>query len=121
MKLGGWPLPYVRVKCATCDREGRMNMSGLIERFRPDREMFVVRQKLTQPSCKLPDKKQPCQSVLPDALLVQAILAERDEDVVAPEFLPEAREWRSKLEIGMEGRPWTDARRAEGITPEIKN
>ena len=94
MKLSDWPLPYVRVKCSKCGREGRLNMPSLIERFGPDRELFVVRQKLTQPSCKRPDKKQPCQSILPDALLVQAIMAERDEDVIKQELLPEAREWR---------------------------
>jgi hypothetical protein len=97
MRLDEWPIPYVRVKCAKCDREGRMKLVGLLDRFGPDREMFVVREKLTAEGCQRPDKKQPCLSILPDALLVQAILAERDEDVLVPELLPEAREWRSKL------------------------
>jgi hypothetical protein len=96
MKLSEWPLPYVRVKCEKCEREGRLKKDGLLDRFGPDREMFVVREKLTEASCKRPDKKQPCQSILADALLVQAILAERDEDVIKPELLPEAREWRKK-------------------------
>lgn len=94
MKLSDWPLPYVRVACAQCEREGRLKKDGLIERFGPDREMFVVRQKLTEPTCKRENKKAPCLSILPDAVLVQAILAERDEDVIKPELLSEAREWR---------------------------
>jgi hypothetical protein len=97
MQLDEWPLPYVRVKCAKCDRGGRLNRVGLLDRFGPDRDLFVVREKLTEPGCKRPDKKQPCQSTLPDALLVQAILAERKEDVIKPALLPEAIEWRQKL------------------------
>jgi hypothetical protein len=96
MKLGAWPLPYVRVKCGKCDREGRLNMAGLIERFGPDREMFVVREKLTEPGCKREDKKQPCMSTLPDALLVQAITETDDSKVIDPKLLKEAREWREK-------------------------
>ena len=96
MKLGDWPLPYVRVKCSKCDREGRLNTDGLIERFGPDREMFVVREKLTQPSCKRPDKKQPCQSTLPDALLVQAITAKTDDEIFDKRLTAEAKEWRAK-------------------------
>jgi hypothetical protein len=97
MRLDEWPLPYVRIACAKCEREGKLNRVGLLDRFGPEREMFVVREKLTEPSCKRPDKKQPCQSILPDALLVQAITAEREEDVVKRELLPEAIEWRQKL------------------------
>jgi hypothetical protein len=97
MRLDEWPLPYVRVKCAKCDREGRMKRVGLLDRFGPDREIFVVREKLTAEGCQRPDKKQPCLSVLPDAMLVQAILAEKDEDVIKPELLPEAIDWRKKL------------------------
>ena len=97
MRLDEWPLPYVRVKCEKCDREGRMKRVNLLDRFGPDREVFVVREKLTEPACKRENKKLPCMSILPDALLVQAILAECEEDVLAPVLLPEAREWRSKL------------------------
>jgi hypothetical protein len=97
MRLDEWPLPYVRVKCAKCDREGRLNRVGLLDRFGPDREMVVVREKLTAPGCQRPDKKQPCQSILPDAVLVQAILAEKEQDVLDPRLLPEAIEWRQKL------------------------
>jgi hypothetical protein len=100
MKLAEWPLPYVRVKCAKCDREGRLNMAGLIERFGPEREMFTVREKLTEPGCKREDKKQPCMSILPDALLVQAIMATPSEVVIKPELLAEAKEWREKLGLG---------------------
>jgi hypothetical protein len=96
MRLEDWPLPYVRVKCGQCDREGRLSKDGLLERFGPDPEMFVVREKLTEPTCKRENKKLPCMSILPDALLVQAILAEKDEDVIDLKLLPEAREWRSK-------------------------
>jgi hypothetical protein len=74
-----------------------MKIDGLIERFGPDRELFVVREKLTEPGCKRENKKLPCQSILPDSLLVQAILAEREEDVIDPKLLPEAIEWRQKL------------------------
>jgi hypothetical protein len=97
MKLSEWPLPYVRVKCAGCDREGRMKIDGLIERFGPDREMFVVREKLTEPGCKRPDKKQPCMSTLPDALLVQAIMQTDETKVIDQRLLVEAREWKEKL------------------------
>jgi hypothetical protein len=100
MRLSDWPLPYVRVKCAQCDREGRLKKDGLLERFGPDREMFVVRETLTEPSCKRENKKLPCMSILPDALLVQAIMAERDEDVLKLELLEEAQEWRQKLGMG---------------------
>jgi hypothetical protein len=96
MKLGEWPLPYVRVKCSKCDREGRLNKDGLVERFGPDREMFVVREKLTQPSCKRPDKKQPCQSTLPDGVLVQAIMAKNDDEIIDKRLTAEAKEWRAK-------------------------
>jgi hypothetical protein len=74
-----------------------MNISGLIDRFGPDREMFIVREKLTEPGCKRPDKKQPCMSTLPDATLVQAILAKDEADVVDRTKLVEAREWKEKL------------------------
>lgn len=96
MNLGDWPLPYVRVRCSKCDREGRLNKDGLIERFGPEREMFVVREKLTQPTCKRRDKKQPCQSTLPDALLVQAIMAERKEDIISADAMIEAVNWNPK-------------------------
>jgi len=56
--------------------------------------MFVVRAKMTESGCQRSDKKLPCMSILPDALLVQAILAEREEDVVEKKLLPEAIEWR---------------------------
>lgn len=97
MRLGDWPLPYVRVACAQCQREGKLKLDGLIERFGEDREMFVVRQKLTEPTCNRPEKKLPCQSILPDARLVQAITAPTEADVLVKELLPEAREWRQKL------------------------
>ncbi|GAB9153397.1 hypothetical protein BDS110ZK17_25000 [Bradyrhizobium diazoefficiens] len=100
MKISEWPLPYVRVKCAQCDREGRMKLAGLIERFGPDRDLFVVREKLTEPGCKRENKKEPCQSILPDARLVQAIVAKTEDDVLVKELLPEAREWREKLGMG---------------------
>jgi hypothetical protein len=75
-----------------------MNRVGLIDCFEPDRDMFVVREKLSAPSCKRPDKKQPCQSILPDALLVQAILSiSNGEEPIKPELITEAREWRKQL------------------------
>jgi len=96
MKLSEWPLPYVRVKCASCNREGRMKIEGLIERFGPDREMFMVREKLTEPGCKRENKKQPCQSTLPDALLVQAIMEKDETKVIDQRLLEEARKWKDK-------------------------
>jgi hypothetical protein len=96
MRLAEWPLPYVRVKCGNCDREGRLKIDGLIERFGADREMFVVREKLTETSCKRPDKKQPCMSILPDALLVQAIMETDETKVIDQRLLAEAREWKEK-------------------------
>ncbi len=100
MRLEDWPLPYVRVKCAKCDREGRLNTDRLIARFGHDREMSVVREKLTADGCGRADKKQPCLSILPDALLVQAIMAPTEGEVLSPKLLPEAIEWRQK--IGLE-------------------
>jgi hypothetical protein len=97
MRLEDWPLPYLRVKCGKCQREGRLNMDGLLVRFGPDRDLFVVREKLTQENCQRLDKKLPCLSMLPDALLVQAILEPDETKVLKPELLPEAREWREKL------------------------
>src|SRR5437868_6054250 len=97
MRLDDWPLPYVRIKCAKCDREGRISRVNALDRFGPERELFAVRAKLTEASCKREDKKQPCMSILPDAMLVQAILAEREEDIIDPKLLPEAIEWRQKL------------------------
>ena len=96
MRLEDWPLPYLRVSCAKCEREGRLKLSGIIERFGPDCELYVVREKLTAPSCKRPDLKQPCQSFLPDALLVQAIMAERKEDIIKPQLIEEAANWNPK-------------------------
>ncbi|WP_316196537.1 hypothetical protein [Bradyrhizobium sp. SZCCHNS3053] len=97
MRLGDWPLPYVRVKCAQCNREGRLKKDSLIERFGPDREMWVIRSKLTEPNCNRENKKLPCQSTLPDALLVQAIMEPDENKVVDPKLIPEAREWKEKL------------------------
>jgi hypothetical protein len=97
LRLDAWPLPYVRVKCAKCDREGRISRVKALDRFGPDRLMSVVRQKLTEPTCERPDKKQPCMSILPDGPLVQAILAETEAEVLVPKLLPEAIEWRQKL------------------------
>lgn len=96
MRLEEWPLPYVRVKCAQCDREGRISHKSLLERFGPEREMFVVRAKLTEPTCKRENKKLPCMSILPDALLVQAILAEDESEVIDQRLLEEARKWKDK-------------------------
>ncbi|ARQ95300.1 hypothetical protein [Bradyrhizobium phage BDU-MI-1] len=97
MRLDQWPLPYVRVKCAQCDREGRLSRKSALDRFGPEREMFVVRSKLTETSCNRENKKLPCMSILPDALLVQAILAEDEADVVDKTKLDEARSWRKEL------------------------
>ncbi|WP_316207353.1 hypothetical protein [Bradyrhizobium sp. SZCCHNR3118] len=96
MKLGDWPLPYVRVKCAQCDREGRLSKDGLIERFGANKEMWVVREKLTDPSCKRPNRKQPCQSILPDALLAQAITAESEDKIIKPSLKAEAAKWNPR-------------------------
>jgi hypothetical protein len=96
LQLKYWPLPYVRVKCANCEREGRLSKDGLLERFGDDREMFVVRGKLTEPSCKRENKKAPCLSILPDALLVQAIMAERKEDILDVEVMQEAANYNPK-------------------------
>ncbi|WP_316200862.1 MULTISPECIES: hypothetical protein [unclassified Bradyrhizobium] len=96
MRLEDWPLAHVRVKCAQCDREGRVSKVKLLERFGHDREMFVVRAKLTEPTCDRKDKKQPCMSILPDAMLVQAILAERKEDVLKPELIEEAMQYQPR-------------------------
>jgi hypothetical protein len=100
VRLDEWPLPYVRVKCAQCDREGKLGRVGLIDRFGPDSDMFSVREKLTEPSCMRPDKKQPCMSILPDARLVQAILEQDESKVIDARLIPEAREWREKLGMG---------------------
>ena len=96
MRLGDWPLPYVRVKCGQCDREGRLSKDGLLERFGPDRELFVVREKLTEPTCKRENKKLPCMSILPDALLVQAILARTEDDVIDKTLIDEAKKWKDR-------------------------
>jgi hypothetical protein len=96
MRLDEWPLPYVRVKCAQCDREGKMNVEGLIDRFGGDWDMFSVREKLTEPSCKRPDKKAPCMSILADAMLVQAITAETKEEIMRPDLIDEAAKWDPK-------------------------
>ncbi|WP_315729770.1 hypothetical protein [Bradyrhizobium sp. SZCCHNRI2010] len=98
MRLEEWPLPTVRVKCAQCDREGRMSKAKLLERFGRDSDMFVVRAKLTEPTCERKDKSQPCMSVLADALLVQAILAETEADVLKPELIEEARQYGPRWE-----------------------
>lgn len=99
MQLDDWPLPYVRVKCAKCDREGRLHTDRLIDRFGPDRDLYIVREKISQDGCQRTDKATPCMSILPDALLVQAILAEDDSQVLKPSLLKEAQEWRTKLGI----------------------
>lgn len=96
MQLSAWPLPYVRVKCAKCDREGRMNTARLIERFGPTREMSVVREKLTADGCKRVDQKHPCLSILPDALLVQAITAATKGEVLQQKLIEEAANWNPK-------------------------
>jgi hypothetical protein len=96
MRLADWPLPYVRVTCAQCEREGRLKKDGLLERLGPDREMFVVRQKLTETTCKRENKKQPCMSILADALLVQAIIAPTKEEILEPRFIEEAANWNPK-------------------------
>jgi hypothetical protein len=96
IRLADWPLPYVRVRCAQCDREGILKKDGLLERFGPDREMFVIRQKLTETTCKRENKKQPCMSILADAMLVQAILAETKEEIIEPRLIEEAAQWNPK-------------------------
>jgi len=96
MQLERWPLPFVRVKCAKCDREGRLNTARLVERFGPTRQMSIVREKLTSEGCERPDKKHPCLSILPDALLVQAVTAETKADVLQPKLIDEAANWNPK-------------------------
>jgi len=72
----------------------------------PDRELYVVLEKLTAPSCKRTDPKQPCQSIRPDAPLVQPIMAERKEDIIKPQLIEEAANWRPKVkdQVGLSGR-----------------
>lgn len=94
MNLEDWPLSYVRVSCAKCGREGRMAKDKLLDRFGHDRDMFAVRVKLTESACERPDKKQPCMAILTDALLVQAITAENDDDVIDKNLIPEARKFK---------------------------
>jgi len=60
------------------------------------RELHVVREKLTAPSCKRPDPKQPCQSIPPDALLVQTITAKHKENIIKPQLIDEAANWNLK-------------------------
>jgi hypothetical protein len=97
MRLGDWPLPYVRVACAECEREGRLNKDGLIDRFGQDTQMYVVRAKLTAANCQRPNKELPCLSILPDALLVHAIVNPHEAEVLRPSLIPVAKEWREKL------------------------
>jgi hypothetical protein len=73
-----------------------MKIAGLIERFGPDREMFVIRQKLTEATCQRENKKQPCMSILTDALLVQAIIAPTKEEILEPRLIEEAANWNPK-------------------------
>lgn len=99
MRLDDWPLPYVRVKCAKCNREGRYATKRLIDRFGPDHQMYVVRERLTRDGCQREDKKQPCQSILPDGLLVQAIIEPDPLKVLNPSLLDEARKLREQLDL----------------------
>jgi hypothetical protein len=100
MRLDDWPLPYLRISCTRCGREGKLNTDKLVEKFGPDEGLFMVREQLAEPGCKREDKSTPCMAILPDALLVDAIIEEDESKVIKPELIPEAKEWRKKL--GME-------------------
>jgi hypothetical protein len=99
MLLDEWPLSYVRVKCTKCDREGKLNTDRLVEKL-GNIDMFTARDKISQPGCQRTDKAAPCMSILPDAMLVQAIIEEDESKVLKPELLAEARDWRQKLGMG---------------------
>jgi hypothetical protein len=64
----------------------------------------VVREKLTEPSCKRENKKLSCMSVPPDALLVEAIKAGRKEDIVSADAI-EALKWHPN---------WLEGRKVRG-------
>jgi hypothetical protein len=99
MRLSDWPLPYVRLSCEFCEREGKLATEKLIDRFGSDVDMFTVREELAKPGCKVENPKDICKSKLTDALLVDAILEPDIAKVLKKDLLPEAREWREKLGI----------------------
>jgi hypothetical protein len=99
MRLSDWPLPYVRLSCEFCEREGKLATEKLIGWFGPDADMFTVREELAKPRCKKTNPKDICKSKLTDALLVDAILEPDIAKVLKKDLLPEAREWRKKLGI----------------------
>jgi hypothetical protein len=101
MRLDDWPLPYLRLKCARCSRDGKLDVEKLIERFGPDQELFIVRDELSRNGCKSTGALDPCHSILPDALLVDAILETDESRVIDQSKIPEAKEWRTKLGINV--------------------
>ncbi len=101
--LGEWPLPYVRLHCPKCERQGDYPTVALMERFGDEIDLPELRLRLAEegPGCPyidLPDGREQCGAMFPDAMLVAAILQpERDWPA---EVAAEAAEWRERLGLG---------------------
>jgi hypothetical protein len=96
MRLLEWPLPEVNMICKDCGHEMSFDQEGLKALFGEEADMSLLRIELAS-GCVKGKPGVECWLVYKDALLVNAILANSDEEVLEKSLLPQAREWRKRL------------------------
>lgn len=94
MHLDEWPLPYVRLICQQCGREGKVATERLQDRFGDEADMSMILEPMVG-DCHRPNKAEPCIAKFADALLVDAILD--PENALEPALVPQAQALRQEL------------------------
>jgi hypothetical protein len=99
LTLNDWPLPTVRLSCRVCGQELELEREVLLALYGEAQELFALREELAAHHCGQTKSNEVCSAILTDALLVQAIFEPDASQVLKPELLPQAREWRARLGI----------------------